>query len=246
MGKPGKILALDFDGVLHHYTGWNNGIMGRPQEGAVEFCRQAVERFKIYVVSSRCNNEVGMEAVLSWLAKYDFPEEMIVTAERPPAYVSLDDRALTFTGIWPSVNELLNFQPWWKTNLAVGEIPMAEMQQRMHLIADNKGKEYGYALSLIGDKPLDTEVISSAKIIVERSFREHAKTVPGLVDWAFVVGPDKPVWSYEDCINSPDGGETCSKGEDCSYCDGFGRVPVEIIPDKLEYCYGWYSIVANQ
>lgn len=34
--------------------------------------------------------------------------------EKPPAMVTLDDRALTFTGVWPAISDLLAFQPWNK------------------------------------------------------------------------------------------------------------------------------------
>lgn len=33
---------------------------------------------------------------------------------KPPATVTIDDRALTFTGAWPSVEELKAFKPWFK------------------------------------------------------------------------------------------------------------------------------------
>lgn len=33
---------------------------------------------------------------------------------KPPAMVSLDDRALTFTGEWPNVQQLTKFRPWNK------------------------------------------------------------------------------------------------------------------------------------
>lgn len=33
---------------------------------------------------------------------------------KPPAMVTLDDRALTFTGQWPSFDDLKAFQPWNK------------------------------------------------------------------------------------------------------------------------------------
>jgi len=34
--------------------------------------------------------------------------------EKPPAMVSLDDRAITFTGEWPSMISLIAFKPWNK------------------------------------------------------------------------------------------------------------------------------------
>lgn len=33
---------------------------------------------------------------------------------KPPALVSIDDRAIQFTGTWPAVGDLLKFRPWNK------------------------------------------------------------------------------------------------------------------------------------
>lgn len=32
--------------------------------------------------------------------------------EKPPAFVGIDDRVITFTGHWPTIAELKNFKPW--------------------------------------------------------------------------------------------------------------------------------------
>ena len=34
--------------------------------------------------------------------------------EKPPAHISIDDRAITFDGAWPDVEFLKNFKPWHK------------------------------------------------------------------------------------------------------------------------------------
>ena len=34
--------------------------------------------------------------------------------KKPPAFVSIDDRALTFTGEWPTIESLQQFKPWNK------------------------------------------------------------------------------------------------------------------------------------
>lgn len=47
-------------------------------------------------------------AVDSILKQIGFPRH------KPPAMVTLDDRAVTFTGQWPSIDELAAFKPWYK------------------------------------------------------------------------------------------------------------------------------------
>ncbi len=113
MDKP--ILCLDFDGVLHSYTSGRQGetiIPDPPVEGAQEFCEAAVEYFTVMVYSSRSKTVEGRLAMASWLEEHGFPTELHFAVEKPPAFVTLDDRAITFTGHWPTIDELLAFQPW--------------------------------------------------------------------------------------------------------------------------------------
>jgi hypothetical protein len=49
--------------------------------------------------------------MLSWC-----PEEWIEDVEwpshKPSALVTIDDRAIRFTGVWPEMETLINFKPW--------------------------------------------------------------------------------------------------------------------------------------
>jgi|SRR5882724_4900952 len=112
MNKP--ILALDLDGVLHRYSkGWNDGtIYDPPTAGAVEFVREAVNYFTVVVVSSRLSDNDGYATVWAWLRKWNFPPVVTLSHKRPPALVTLDDRALTFEGVWPDMQTLKEFKPW--------------------------------------------------------------------------------------------------------------------------------------
>ncbi len=134
MSKP--ILCLDFDGVIHSYTsGWRGAkiIADHPVPGVVEFLEQATRSFEVHIFSSRSHQEGGIEAMRFWLSfvvretlsKADgLPRLSTMTPEwfdliqwpevKPPAMVTIDDRALTFTGEWPAMADLLAFKPWNK------------------------------------------------------------------------------------------------------------------------------------
>lgn len=124
--KP--VLCLDFDGVIHNRLGPWAGIgifTGDEVPGAVKFIVRMSPHFQIAIYSSHSCEEMGIEGMKNWL----FPRIRTFCAEnsplgelvcanlvwptfKPPANVTIDDRALTFTGIWPSLPALLNFKPW--------------------------------------------------------------------------------------------------------------------------------------
>lgn len=124
----------------------------------------------------------------------------------------------------------------------MSEITEKEMKSRWPLLAEGMAKEFGFAMSVVSEDPINSIIEKMVKRALAYNFAKTAQEYPQLKDWCVVTGPTKPVWRYEDCLNSSDG-ESCI--EDCPYCDGVGRVPVEIIEGKLEYCYGWWSIAPN-
>ncbi len=119
--KP--VLSLDFDGVCHSYTsGWQGAgnIPDCPVDGMWEFLEQAVDIFEVNIFSSRSNQEGGLEAMKLWFYHWaenhhpDIVDRLVFPTEKPPAFVGLDDRVLTFKGIWPSMEELKDFKTWTK------------------------------------------------------------------------------------------------------------------------------------
>jgi hypothetical protein len=140
MGKP--ILCLDFDGVIHSYTsGWKGAdkIPDPPVDGAIAFMLGALNHFDVVIFSSRSNQAGGLDAMRQWLkyhagaAWYESPagpglEDVRFVTEKPPAVVTLDDRALTFEGEWPELDALKTFQPWNKRPLgATGTFPQGKL-----------------------------------------------------------------------------------------------------------------------
>lgn len=128
MSKP--ILCVDFDGVIHGYTsGWKGAalIPDPPVPGALKFLRSATEHFRVAIFSSRSAEPEGVDAMRRYLREETMkiwpfsagqPPLWLIQIEwpttKPSAFLTIDDRALTFTGTWPQLEDLLKFKPWNK------------------------------------------------------------------------------------------------------------------------------------
>lgn len=131
MGKP--ILCLDFDGVIHGYdSGWKGaGVCDDPPvPGTLEFLHEATKHFRVMVYSSRSKSLRGRRAMKRYMKRHfaspltfspdhreDFlHEEIRYPWFKPAALITIDDRALTFTGDWSDFapESLFRFKPWNK------------------------------------------------------------------------------------------------------------------------------------
>ena len=123
-----KILCVDFDGVLHSYTsGWQGAdvVADDPVPGAIPWLVGLTLRpeYKVCIYSNRSSQFGGIEAMRAWLhenmgdllevLRDDALDAIDFPTEKPPAYLTIDDRAICFRGTFPSVLELDNFKPWW-------------------------------------------------------------------------------------------------------------------------------------
>ncbi len=121
MTKP--TLCLDFDGVCHSYTsGWQgiDVIPDEPVEGLDAFLSSVYVQFDITIFSSRSATAEGRRAMAHWFTEHfgtktampPWWDHVSFPDIKPPAMVTLDDRAVTFNGEWPGVNWLLDFRTW--------------------------------------------------------------------------------------------------------------------------------------
>jgi hypothetical protein len=74
-----------------------------------------MKAFDVCIVSSRASTPEGVKAIKAWMEKHDLPS-LPISNQKPSGeiLVLLDDRAWLFRGVFPSVEELSAFQPWWK------------------------------------------------------------------------------------------------------------------------------------
>lgn len=117
----GRIVSVDFDGVLHSYpTGWRGAdvIDGGPVEGAIEWLRRMVAdgRFDVQIFSSRSADPRGVEAMRSWLWQHGLDDATLsrigFPTHKPPAFVAFDDRAVRFDGRFWDPDQVAAFQTW--------------------------------------------------------------------------------------------------------------------------------------
>lgn len=136
-----KLLVLDFDGVIHSYeSGWSGAaeIRDAPVVGSIAFLEEALNFYEVAIYSSRSHQPGGIKAMQEWLLHWallsasieqDENDNIIETSEdwtrewlqkiqwptfKPPAFLTIDDRAITFRGSFPDVEELQFFKPWNK------------------------------------------------------------------------------------------------------------------------------------
>jgi len=131
MSRP--ILCVDFDGVIHSYTSHFRDIdhvADPPVPGAIEFLYEANKHFEVHIFSSRSREQRGIDAMKDYIKmqadyiaafedtigdkKLEWLNDLKWPTEKPPAMITLDDRAITFTGEWPDMETLKNFKPWNK------------------------------------------------------------------------------------------------------------------------------------
>lgn len=112
-----RTVVFDFDGVINSYkSGWEgySVISDPPVDGIKEAIDNIRQKYKVVVVSSRCDRPEGIKAIKEYLKLHDIKVDD-VTKHKPPAVVYIDDRALTFDGN-PNLllNKIDNFVPWNK------------------------------------------------------------------------------------------------------------------------------------
>lgn len=133
-----RTLCLDFDGVIHSYTsGWSraNHVADPVTPGFVVWLMRADLYFTISIFSSRSHQPGGKEAMKNYvwsaickeLDVNGHPDESDYAIKlfdrlqwpdvKPSAFITIDDRALTFTGDWRDFEprDLGSFQPWNKS-----------------------------------------------------------------------------------------------------------------------------------
>ncbi len=107
-----KIVMIDLDGVLNNYSGnYDKNIIPPAKVGAEEFLEKLSENYELKLFTTR-NKELAQ----AWLVENGFHKYIKdVTNVKEPAWLYVDDRAITFRGDYNNLlDEIKNFQVWYK------------------------------------------------------------------------------------------------------------------------------------
>lgn len=111
-----ETVVFDFDGVIHSYTSPWQGvdvISDPPVEGIAQGMKILKQMgYRIIIVSARCREAAGVQAVTKYLDKHKIPYDSVDTG-KPPAVAYVDDRAVRFTGeVGQMIKDIQCMQVW--------------------------------------------------------------------------------------------------------------------------------------
>lgn len=144
MSNP--IICVDFDGVIHSYTsGWQGEdiIPDPPVQRAIDWiCNhlpipEAISCMgpehvgpEVQIYSSRSKTSAGIKAMKAWFINHGLHPAYLsdnilkFPTQKPAAFLTIDDRAICFDGVFPTTEEMMAFKPWNKKPLgATGQFP---------------------------------------------------------------------------------------------------------------------------
>ena len=122
---PRRTVAIDFDGVIHkHISPWTvpHEIHDGPVDGAFDFIERVLFEFNVAIFSARAADPRGRAAIFEWLVANwvasgkdrELVAQIRVSAEKPHAFIYIDDRGWHFEGTFPTMDELRAFESWTK------------------------------------------------------------------------------------------------------------------------------------
>jgi hypothetical protein len=133
------IICVDFDGVLNSFeSGWLSAgrITDPPVEGAISWLRYLLEElsdFQIAIYSARSKYFGGRRGMKRWLMKWGLTKQEIKELDfplfKPAAFLTIDDRALTFRGKFFSADKIRDFRPWYEKTDETSEVPSIQQEK---------------------------------------------------------------------------------------------------------------------
>ena len=109
-----KTIAVDFDGVLNNYKGYDAKDLGTPRKEVKKFLETLNKEYTVIIFTSRNHT-----LVRQWLKEYHLDKYIKnVTNSKPPAVAYIDDRAIRFDGNYDEVlKQAKDFKAYWEKTI---------------------------------------------------------------------------------------------------------------------------------
>lgn len=219
-----RTVALDFDGVVHqHVSPWTvaHEIHDGPVPGAFEFIERALEEFDVVIFSARANDQRARGVMFEWLVRHWVASgrhsraiaTINITAEKPHAFIYIDDRGWRFEGTFPTMDWLRTFEPWTKK-------PKLEGRQRIDEL---------WAKRQALHRELDAVIGEENALWLEESRKDHQCSCVRLNKDIEVFDMGDVEKRKRRTFGIGPVAELISADEDCALCGGSGK-PVEGAP----------------
>lgn len=110
-------IAVDFDHTVHSYeSGFSEDHFDPPIPGAIEALNAFCQKFEeVFIFTAR----TALTEVELWLkyqfkeAGIEYPDNLIVTNNKPIADIYIDDRGYQFTGDWnKTIQDVEEYKTW--------------------------------------------------------------------------------------------------------------------------------------
>jgi len=117
----GKVIAVDFDGVIAEYDTWKGvGVFGKPVQ-SIQWAMSKLREMGAEIVVHTCRRET--QAVVDYLFKngieYDYinfspkNDKLKLSDKKISADIYIDDKGLPFRGEWhQTFIDIMNFRRW--------------------------------------------------------------------------------------------------------------------------------------
>ena len=156
-------LCIDFDGVVNRYSrGWQDGVLyDDAVPGFFQWAEKAMRKLSLVIYSSRSKSPEGIAAMRTWMygqakqaegiwpnsiERNGFLDTLKYAASKPAAFLTIDDRAICFTGDWSApelkAEQLLAFEPWNQKPALVNDNPFTETEyESKHVVTVVSGED---------------------------------------------------------------------------------------------------------
>ena len=108
-----RVILVDLDGTLNTYTGeYDPDSIPPPKPDTRQFLETASKKYTLVLYTAR-----PTKLALDWLNTHNLTQYFDTISTKPSAFVSVDDRCLTFKGNYDEIlKDLEKFTPYWKNH----------------------------------------------------------------------------------------------------------------------------------